>query len=215
MKTYNDLGKVPSYLKTKNQLLDLGLVPTANSEKIAELLIYIEDYNTGSIPCVTYDLYDIGDTEKFEVNENTLNAQNICEALYSLNTSDNKYVKNKAGKIKERWDTFYSLKPEILSLLHSEGRVQLLGYQDSFENFGKYNTYYIFHNGETKYGFHIPIKDTQYRNIETKLYYLGKSDDKKNKKMLEERPKKHKSLSDDEVLNYFTFLNGFIDNHNK
>ncbi len=213
MKTYHDLGEVPSNLKTKNQLLDLGLVPTNGSEKVAELSIYIEDYSKGTIPFITYDLFDITDTDSIEVNEKTLTAKNICKALYALNTSDNKDTKEKKGKVKEKWDMFYAMKPEILSLLHSEGRVQLVGYQDSFKNFGKYNAYYIYHNGEIKYGFHVPIIDTEYSKIQTKLYYLGKSDDKKNEKISEERQKNHKSLTDEEVSNYIAFLNHFIDKH--
>lgn len=68
MKTYHNLGEVPSQLKTKNQLLDLGLVPTDNSQVIAELVLYIENYSTGDIPLINYNLYDITDTKKIEVD---------------------------------------------------------------------------------------------------------------------------------------------------
>lgn len=106
------------------------------------------------------------------------------------------------------------MKPEILSLLHSEGRVQLVGYQDTHRNFGKYNAYYIYHNGEIKYGFHVPIIYNEYKNLEKKLYYLGKADDRINERIMAERQKNHKSLNDGEVEKYFNFLNEFISKHN-
>lgn len=215
LKTYYDLGKVPSHLKTRNQLLDLGLVPTDRSEIAGELTVYIDDYYKGDFPCITYNLYNINQTVQLDSDDNALTARKICEALYILNTSDNKNIKNKGGKVKEKWEKFYSIKREVLSLMHSEGRVQLVGYQDSFKYIKTFNAYYIYHDGNTKYGFHILITKDLYSKIEEKLYYLGKSDDRQNEKILDNRKKNHKNLNDNELLEYFNFLYKFISNHNK
>jgi hypothetical protein len=121
------LSKVPSHLKTKGQLLDMGLKP--NGDKVASILtsVYFPNryqYNEQK----EYGLYDVNNTITATTTDLELSIQSICNALYIIN----KKTKNIPGVtnslIRER-DRLYAKKHEIIPFLHSEERLSLSGYQ--------------------------------------------------------------------------------------
>ncbi|WP_079529961.1 hypothetical protein [Halobacillus hunanensis] len=77
-------------MKTKNQLLDLGLEPDDQNDGCTDLMVYSIDYTeANNMTPMTHRLYGIADIKPLQVNDNTLTIGNICKSLYDLSLMEN------------------------------------------------------------------------------------------------------------------------------
>lgn len=163
-------------------------------------------YHDGGQPTFEYNLYDITYTNTVTVTENSYTAYNICTALYILNTA---YPK---GNENPRMEKVYARKHDLLPELHSQGRVQLVGYHEDVQKKGKEKgktkqlIYYIYQLGSAKYGFHIPVEKHAVKTVKSELYYVGPLHDEDNERVTEKRRSNLPKYDEQVLEGYIDYL---------